>query len=50
LGVSGFDRQPKVMRRIGNAKVVRIGITRSKMQIKINANDDVYSEDFALAA
>jgi len=44
-GVIGFDGADESSWRIGNAKAVRIGFTRSKKQTKINAE-----EAFALAA
>ncbi len=50
LGVSGFDRARKKDGRFGNAKVDRIGISRSKKQINIKANDAFYTEEYALAA
>jgi hypothetical protein len=49
-GCSGLDRARKKDGRFGKAKVDRIGITRSKKQINIKANDDFYTEEYALAA
>jgi len=49
-GCSGLDRARKKDGRFGKAKVDRIGTTRSKKQINIKANDDFYTEEYALAA
>ena len=49
LGVSGFDRARKKDGRFGNAKVVGLRVLGRRSK-KINANDDVYTEEYALAA
>jgi hypothetical protein len=49
-GCYRFDSGLKKHRRIGNVKAVRIGTTRSKKQKTINANDDIYEMEYALAA
>jgi hypothetical protein len=42
-GVIGFDEAYESSWRIGNAEAVRIGISRSKKQTKILANDEYYA-------
>jgi hypothetical protein len=44
MGPTQFRRGNKYGEDLhGNAKPVRIGATRSKMQNKVNANDEVYA-------